>query len=382
MRKVLTFALGLLIAGSLLAQHPAYEHFKEVRNAQDTTAMKSLLDAWEQEEPERYAAWAGYCSVQGGLTENPEWYTRGLAWAENGLEAFPDNVLLLYKKAESLIENERGEDALATFLRLCELEEDPEDAWFYMTQLYAAKRDLDSARVYAEKLSRSEDEDFQQFGTEVVANVDGWYRMYEERRTTPDFQALRSFARTAEFQDLLQRFEACYTTLTGLDVSNLYYANGFRSNPDASSATVSSTLRSLLGEQKFQESFDLLIKTLESEPLGLDFMLSAILLCEPLEIDEETRFRLAWKLNALIEAISASGTGFTEEDPVHVNGVQDEYTFLQCAYGMQQLSQQSLTDSQKDRMVFLNGDGMTQTVYFALSPAYWERLEGMFTDDE
>ena len=382
MKNFLTLALGLLIAGSLFAQHPAYEHFKEVRNERDTTAMKSILDSWDQEEPERYAAWAGYCSVMAELTEDTAWNERGLKWAEEGLEAFPENLLLLYKKGEA--QNEAGsyEDALATFLHICDLEENAEDAWFHLTQLYAGKRELDTARIYAEKLSHSEDEDYQMFGTEVTEGIDEWRKRYEESRITPDFQALRSFAWTTDFMDLMQRFQACDTTLTVRDVSNLYYANGFRSDTDAASHKVSDDLKPLLNERKFQEAFDLLTKTLETEPLGLDFLYSAALLCEPLQIDEETTWKLLWKLGMVESAISVSGTGLSEDDPVHVNGVQDEYSFLQAVFGMQGLRQQFLTASQHDCLVFVNGEGMDESIYFSLSPAYWERLDSLFSDDE
>ena len=382
MRRVLTFALGLLIAGSLYAQHPVYEHFKEVRNAQDTTAMKSILDAWEQEEPERYAAWAGYCSVMAELTEDTAWNERGLQWAEEGLKAFPENVLLLYKKGEAQGESGLNEDALATFLHICDVEENSEDAWFHLVQLYALKRDLDTARIYAEKLSHSEDEDYQRMGTEVMESVDAWYKQFEEERITPDFQALRSFAWTADYMDLKQRFQACDTTLTVRDVSNLYYANGFRSDTDAASHKVSAALKPLLDERKFQEAFDLLTKALETEPLCLDVLFSAVLLCEPLQIDEETTWRLLWKLSMVEAAISVSGTGLSEGDPVYVNGVQDEYSFLQAVFGMQGLRKQFLTAGQHDCLIFVNGEGMDETIYFALSPAYWERLDNLYPDDE
>ena len=377
--------LPLLLLASVLhaaAQSPRYNHFREVRDAQDTTAMKSILDEWEQEEPERYAAWAGYCSVMAELTGDPEWNTRGLQWANDGLAAFPEDILLLHKKAEAQVATGQPEDALRIYLRICKLDDPAEDAWFYLTQFYATKMDLASARVYAEKLSHSEDEDFRSFGTEVVRSIDAWKKEFEEARLTPDFRALRSFARTPDFQNLRDRFQACDTTLTVREVSDLYYANGFRSNPDAASQRVSASLRPLLNEQKYQEAFDLLVKSLETEPLSMDVLLSAALLCEPLGLDGDTAWRLLWKLGMLEAALSVSGTGMTEEDPVYVNGVQDEYTFLQAVYRMQDLLHQSLTDSQKDCMIFVNGDNMEQTVYFSLSPAYWERLESMFSYDD
>ena len=66
MKRIFTLlflCIGLTAAAQnmiKLDNSDAYEHFKELRNENDTLQMKQMLDDWGQKDPEYYAAWSNF----------------------------------------------------------------------------------------------------------------------------------------------------------------------------------------------------------------------------------------------------------------------------------------------------------------------------------
>jgi hypothetical protein len=97
--------------------------------------------------------------------------------------------------------------------------------------------------------------------------------------------------------------------------------------------------------------------------------------------DDDIVQACVWKANALLGTIDFSGQG-TPESPHQVICVNDEYTTLEQVFEMASFIGQGLVDNTEplaplDRMTFRSAYGVERTVYFYLTPPYWERLSAL-----
>ena len=192
----------------------------------------------------------------------------------------------------------------------------------------------------------------------------------------PDHAAIRKFAETEDFQRLVTRFEACDTTLTREDVSNLYYGFAYKKDYNLVSS-INESIQKLLEEDKVQEAIDALQAKLKEYPVSLYLLVSIFNLTkDPAVIDT-----VAWKAQNLLIIINNSGRG-TVDSPLQVICVNDEYLYLGQVERMQGVKSQVLVEegplAPLDQMTFVNTYGLEQVLNFYLTPPYWERLHSLF----
>ena len=65
--------------------------------------------------------------------------------------------------------------------------------------------------------------------------------------------------------------------------------------------------------------------------------------------------------------------------------VNDEYLALNQIFEMSEFKEQALVqggDFPLDQMTFLNAYGLEMTVYFRITPPYWERMNSLFGSND
>ncbi len=371
MKRLITL---LLLAASFAAtaQNSAkYDHFKELRDQTDTLGMKQMLDAWGAEDEEYYAAWTNYCQVMAENTEEESWASMAVNWAKMGRDAFPDSNLLLHKQAESLFGANRFREALPVLLELEEKGLGEGYIWYELNMIYGMKDDLDNARHYLEKMIAEGDEEDRAYAEEVIAALDEDQHIRDSLALHIDHAAIKAFAGTPEFQQLVSRYEACDTTLTREDFARIYYGSAYVKDYNSVNSQCDD-IRQLAEEEKIDEAIAALQEKLKEYPVSLFILLSLFNLTE----DEAALTEYAWKGQVLLATISLSGNG-TKDRPYQVTSVNDEYNFLNQVYEATELLEQSLVDGPMDKMTILNSVGLDQDVYFYLAPPYWERLDAL-----
>ena len=381
MKRVFIFlflCLGLNAAAQNMIEldnSARYERFKELRNEADTLQMKQMLDDWGSKDPEYYAAWSNYCSVKAETSEDPSWLELAVNWIKMGLEEYPDNLLLSLKYPQTLFENNQFQDALSILLDQEEKGLDDAASWYYLSAIYGLKGEREQSRRYLDKMVREGDEHDREYAESVLAVYDESDHVIDSLLLVPDHAALKEFAQTAEFQQLVDRFAACDTTLTREEISKVYYGSAYKKNYNIVSST-SDGVQELVDEGKTQEAIDALQARLKDYPVSLFLLVSIFNLSEDPAVLEP----VVWKARNLITIIDNSGLG-TLESPLQVICVNDEYQLLRQVVEMQEFIGQAVIDEAPlaplDRMTFVNPYGLEQTFYFYLTPPYWERLNAL-----
>ena len=230
-------------------------------------------------------------------------------------------------------------------------------------------------RYYLDKMAREGDENDRAYAKELLEVYDQSDHIIDSLLLVPDHAALKEFAETAEFQELVNRFAACDTTLTREEISKVYYGSAYKKNYNLPSST-SDGVQELVDEGKIQEAVDALQARLKDYPVSLFLLVSIFNLSEDPAVLEP----VVWKARNLLTIIDNSGVG-TLERPMQVICVSDEYQLLQQVSEMQEFVSQAVVDDAPlaplDKMTFVNSYGLEQTYYFYLTPPYWERLDAL-----
>ena len=381
MKRIITLlflCIGLTAAAQnmiKLDNSERYERFKELRNENDTLQMKQMLDGWGAKDAEYYAAWSNYCSVKAETSEDPSWLELAVNWLKMGLEEYPDDLLLTLKYPQALFDNEQFQEALPVLLELEEKGLDDSSTWYYLSSIYGMNGEREKGRHYLDKMVREGDENDRAYAEEMLEVYDQSDHMIDSLLLVPDHAALKEFAETAEFQELVNRFAACDTTLTREEISKVYYGSAYKKNYNIVSST-SDGVQELVDEGKVQEAVAALQARLKDYPVSLFLLVSIFNLSEDPAVLEP----VVWKAQKLLAIIDNSGLG-TLESPMQVICVSDEYQILRQVVEMQELLFQAVVDDAPlaplDRMVFVNPYGLEQTYYFYLTPPYWERLHAL-----
>ena len=381
MKRIFTLlflAIGLTAAAQnriQLDNSDAYEHFKELRNENDTLQMKKMLDDWRDKDPEYYAAWSNYCSVKAETSEDPSWLELAVNWLKMGLEEYPESLLLTLKYPQALFDNEQFQEALPVLLDLEEKGLDDASTWYYLSTIYGLKGEREQSRRYLDKMAREGEENDREYAEALLEAYDESDHLIDSLLLVPDHAVLKEFAQTAEFQQLVDRFAASDTTLTREEISQVYYGSAYKKDYNIVSST-SDGVQELVEEGKVQEAIDALQARLKDYPVSLFLIVSIFNLSEDPAVLEP----IVWKAQNLLAVIDNSGMG-TPDSPMQVICVNDEYQALRQVYDMQEFVSQGLIEnaslSPQDRMTFVNPYGLEQTFYFYLAPPYWERINAL-----
>ena len=363
--------VGLTAAAQV--QSPRYEQFKEYRNQSDTLQMRQMLDNWGEKDAEFYAAWVNYCAIMAEESQDPTWLEMAVNWAKMGRDAYPDDELLLHKQADALFENEQFQEALPLLEEIDQKGIGYTVTWYQLSVIYGAKGDFAQSRRYLEKLIQDGDENDQAYAREVLADYDQIERQADSLAFHPDHAAIKEFSRKPEFQQLVNRFVACDTTLTRDEIATLYYGSAYLKDYN-SVQSQSDAIRKMAEEGKFKEAKAALETMLKDYPVSLFLILSLYNLSE----DEEELQSYVWKARCLLAVIDNTGRINNPEEPFQVICVGDEYRALEQILGMKEFKSQAVVDGPMDKMVFLNEFGLEMTAYFYLTPPYWERLNSLF----
>lgn len=372
---LLFLAIGLTAAAQ---NSEKYEHFKELRNEADTTGMKQMLDQWGEEDPEYYAAWTNYCLVMAEEAEDFDWLPMAVNWARMGREAFPDSELLYHKLADALYENEQYDEALAVLHEIEEKGFDDGATWYLLADIYRMGYDVDKALYYVEKMKEEGDEYDQDYASYMLDYFQDWQHERDSLAIHPDHDAIRAFAETEAFRELTGRFVACDTTLTLDEMATVYYGNSYVNSHELANLDLE-PIQEMAQEGKYREAFDALLERLEDHPVSLYLLMSLNNLADAVEEDS---YPFYWKAQNLLNIISYSGVGNKTDSPFEVICINDEYQLLLQIFGMTEFVSQSLVDGPLDEMTFLNSNGIRQTLYFRLTPPYWERLNALSQDND
>ena len=378
--KRLVFLFCLLFGISAAAQNvhnsARYERIRELRAEADTLGMKQMLDAWGEKDPEYYAAWSNYCALMADVTTDPSWKGKAVDWVKMGREEFPEDTLLLLKLPEVLYENGQYAEALPLAEEVVQKGLDGPLDWYLLNALYSLQGNLDRAAHYLEKMSQDEDEYYRSYAEDALEQQARLRQRLDSILFVPDHTSIREIAQTADFQDLVNRFVACDTTLTREDIATVYYGSAYGKSYELADAT-SESIQNLVKEGKIQEAIAALQTRLEEYPVSLSLLVSLYNLSE----DESVLSSCLWKVRSLLIVIDNSGNGFSPESPHHVICVNDEYQVLQQVYRARALRGQALLDKlpngPQDQMTFVNAYGLDQDTYFYLTPPYWERLPAL-----
>ena len=373
MKRILTIVF--LLAGLTAAAQNSekYELFKELRNESDTLGMKNMLENWGDQDPEYYAAWVNYCSIMAEEAQDLTWLEMGVNWAKNGREAYPDDELLLHKLSDALFDNEQFQEALPVLQEIEERGLGELITWYHLSVIYGAKGDFAQSRKYLEKMIQEGDEDDQAYARDMLETYDQIEHQADSLALHPDHAAIKALSQTPAFQDLTARFAACDTTLTREEIATIYYGSAYLKDYNLVNSQ-SEDIRTLAEEGKIEEARAALKAKLQDYPVSLFVLFSLYNLSE----DEAEAEVYLWKIRRLLSTIDNTGRANSTERPFQVICVNDEYHALNYILGMQEFKSQAVVEGPMDKMDFLNEYGLEMTVYFYLTPPYWERLNSLF----
>ena len=369
---LLFLAIGLTAAAQTSDK---YELFKELRNEADTTGMKNMLDNWGDQDAEFYAAWVNYCSVMADETQDPTWLEMGVNWAKMGRETYPDNDLLLHKLSDALFDNEQFQEALPVLEEIEQRGLGDILTWYHLSVIYGAKGDLKESRKYLEKMIQEGDEEDMDYAHDMLETYEQIEHAADSLALHPDHAAIKAFAETPAFQDLTARFEACDTTLTRDEIATLYYGSAYHKEYN-SVHTECDDIRQMAADGKTQEAVEALNAKLKEYPVSLFLLISLFNLT-----DGEEMAPYLWKAQQLLTVIDNTGRVKDLEKPFQVICVNDEYLALDQILQMSEFKAQALVEGGEfplDQMTFLNPYGLEMTVYFRITPPYWERMNRLF----
>ena len=373
MKRILTIVF--LLAGLTAAAQNSekYELFKELRNESDTLGMKNMLDNWGEKDPEYYAAWVNYCSIMAEEAQDLTWLEMGVNWAKNGREAYPDDELLLHKLSDALFDNEQFQEALPVLQEIEERGLGELITWYHLSVIYGAKGDFAQSRKYLEKMIQEGDEDDQAYARDMLETYDQIEHQADSLALHPDHAAIKALSQTSAFQDLTARFAACDTTLTREEISTIYYGSSYLKDYNQASRQ-SEAIRALAEAGKIEEAKATLEARLKEYPVSLFVLLNLFSISE----DEAEAEAYRWKISNLLGTIDNTGRLNDTERPFQVICVNDEYQTLNYVLGMEEFKSQGVVKGPLDKMDYLNDFGLEMTVYFYLTPPYWERLNSLF----
>ena len=373
MKRILTIVF--LLAGLTAAAQNSekYELFKELRNESDTLGMKNMLENWGDQDPEYYAAWVNYCSIMAEEAQDLTWLEMGVNWAKNGREAYPDDELLLHKLSDALFDNEQFQEALPVLQEIEERGLGELITWYHLSVIYGAKGDFAQSRKYLEKMIQEGDEDDQAYARDMLETYDQIEHQADSLALHPDHAAIKALSQTSAFQDLTARFAACDTTLTREEISTIYYGSSYLKDYNQASRQ-SEAIRALAEAGKIEEAKAALESRLKEYPVSLFVLLNLFSISE----DEAELEAYRWKISSLLGTIDNTGRMNDAERPFQVICVNDEYQTLNYVLGMEEFKSQAVVAGPMDKMDFLNEYGLEMTVYFYLTPPYWERLNSLF----
>lgn len=375
MKRFAILIVFLLAGLTATAQNSAkYELFKELRDEADTLGMKNMLDNWGGKDPEFYAAWTNYCSVMADQTGDPTWGEMAVNWAKMGREEYPDNELLLHKMSEVYFDCDQLGESLALLKEIEQKGIGDIITWYRLSVIYGSKGDFAQSRKYLEKMIQEGDENDQAYALEMLSTYDRIEHVADSLALHPDHAAIKAFAETPAFQDLTARFEACDTTLTREEIATLYYGSAYAKDYNYVQ-TECEDIRKMAEEGKYQEAKEALKVKLKEYPVSLFLLISLFNLTE----EEEELMTYVWKAQNLLAVIDNTGRVNDPEEPFQVICVGDEYRALEEILEMSEFKSQAVVNG-LDKMDFLNGYGLEMTVYFYLTPPYWERLNSLFSD--
>ena len=371
--KRFLFFIFLLAGLTAAAQSPRYEQFKEYRNQSDTIQMRQMLDNWGEKDAEFYAAWVNYCMIMAEESQDPTWLEMGVSWAKNGREAFPDNELLLHKLTDALFDNEQFQEALPILEEIEQRGLGETITWYHLSVIYGAKGDFDRSRTYLEKMIQDGEEDDKDYARGMLEEYDQIEHMTDSLALHPDHAAIKALSQTPAFQDLVNRFAACDTTLTREEIATVYYGSSYLKDYNLVNSQ-SEAIRTLAEEGKLEEARAALKAKLQDYPVSLFVLFSLLNLTE----DEAETETYLWKIRSILGTIDNTGRANSTERPFQVICVNDEYHALNYILRMQEFQSQAVVAGPMDKMDFLNEYGLEMTVYFYLTPPYWERLNSLF----
>ena len=373
MKRLILFMTLLLAGLSAAAQSPRYEQFKEYRNQSDTLQMKQMLDNWGEKDAEFYAAWVNYCMIMAEESQDPTWLEMGVSWAKNGREAYPDNDLLLFKLTDALFDNEQFQEALPILEEIEQRGLGETITWYHLSVIYGAKGDFDRSRTYLEKMIQDGEEDDKDYARGMLEEYDRIDHMTDSLALHPDHAAIKALSQTPAFQDLVNRFAACDSTLTREEIATIYYGSSYLKDYNLVNSQ-SEAIRTLAEEGKIEEARAALKAKLQDYPVSLFVLFSLFNLTE----DEAEAEVYLWKIRRLLSTIDNTGRANSTERPFQVICVNDEYHALNYILRMGEFQSQAVVEGPMDKMDFLNEYGLEMTAYFYLTPPYWERLNSLF----
>ena len=376
MKRIIILTILLLAgltAAAQVVQSPRYEQFKEYRNQSDTLQMRKMLDNWGEKDAEYYAAWVNYCMIMAQESQDPTWLEMGVSWAKNGREAFPDDVLLLFKLTDALFDNEQFQEALPILEEMEQRGLGETITWYHLSVIYGAKGDFAQSRKYLEKMIQDGEDDDKAYALDMLEEYDRIEHLTDSLALHPDHAAIKALSQTPAFQDLVDRFAACDSTLTREEIATVYYGSSYLKDYNLVQSQ-SEAIRTLAEEGKIGEARAALEAKLKDYPVSLFVLFSLYNLSE----DEAEAETYLWKIRSLLSTIDNTGRANSTERPFQVICVNDEYHALNYILGMQEFQSQAVVDGPMDKMDFLNEYGLEMTVYFYLTPPYWERLNSLF----
>ena len=370
---ILTTLLLVGLTAAAQVQSPRYEQFKEFRNQSDTIQMRQMLDNWGEKDAEFYAAWVNYCAIMAEEAQDPTWLEMGVSWAKNGRAAFPDNDLLLHKLSDALFDNEQFQEALPLLEEIEQRGLGDIVTWYHLSVIYGAKGDFAQSRKYLEKMIQDGEENDKAYARGMLEEYDQVEHMTDSLAIHPDHAAIKAASQTPAFQDLVDRFAACDTTLTREEIATVYYGSSYLKDYNLVQSQ-SEAIRTLAEEGKIEEARAALAAKLKDYPVSLFVLFSLYNLSE----DEAEAETYLWKIRSLLGTIDNTGRANSTERPFQVICVNDEYHALNYILRMSEFKSQAIVDGPMDKMDFLNEYGLEMTVYFYLTPPYWERLNSLF----
>ena len=181
----------------------------------------------------------------------------------------------------------------------------------------------------------------------------------QEAFLLPDYEGIQNMGR-AQYDSLLNRFQAQDTTLSIVDLQAVYYGSAFYGNP---SKGLNNKLLNAIFEVEGNKGAVLYVDSvLASSPLNLGALHARYVLARKEDDSVATRAYL-WKYDRLVDAIYATGDARSEKTALHVVCVDDEYTIM---YYVMQVNPegQTLTSSLCDKIDIVTKNGTRLPVYF------------------
>ena len=181
----------------------------------------------------------------------------------------------------------------------------------------------------------------------------------QEAFLLPDYEGIQNMGQ-AQYDSLLNRFQAQDTTLSIVDLQSVYYGSAFYGNP--SKGLNNKRLNAIFEAEGNKGAILYVDSVLTSSPLNLDALRTRFILAYN-ENDSVVTRAYFWQYDRLLDAIYATGDARNEETALHVVCVDDEYTIMY--YVMQVRPEgQTLTSSLCDKIDIVTKNGTKLPVYF------------------